>query len=275
MNSAILVIARQEMRVNMRNRWTVMFTGVFGVLALAIAYFGMLTAGYAGVQGFERTAASMLSLVLYLIPLIALTMGAVSLTGERGAAELLFSQPVARKSILLGKVLGMFGSLSTAMLVGFGAAATIIAIEAGTDGLLRFTGFVFAAHLLALAVLSIAAFLAVLGETRARALGLALFGWFFLVLFYDVLILGAGSLLRERAANTLAFLSVFGNPVDAARITALITVGGSEALGSAGAALLKFLGGANRAEAILVITMSAWVAVPIAISCRLMSRRDI
>src|SRR5215470_11575235 len=117
--SAAFTVAGQESRINIRNRWTLLFAAVFGLLALAISYFGLVTEGYAGFQGFERTTASLLSLVLYLVPLVALVMATLSLTGDRGAMELLFSQPVARQEILLGKTLGLFGSMLTAMLFGF------------------------------------------------------------------------------------------------------------------------------------------------------------
>ena len=93
---AVLTIAGQESRINIRNRWTLLFAGVFGILALAISYFGLVTEGYTGFQGFERTTASLLSLVLYLVPLVALTMSALSLTPDRGSMELIFSQPIGR-----------------------------------------------------------------------------------------------------------------------------------------------------------------------------------
>src|SRR5574338_931275 len=72
---SITTIARQELTVNIRNRWTLIFAGVFSVLVLAISYFGLATAGAIGFQGFARTSASLLNLVLYVIPLVALTMG--------------------------------------------------------------------------------------------------------------------------------------------------------------------------------------------------------
>jgi Cu-processing system permease protein len=272
--SAMLVIAGQETRINIRNRWTVLFAGAFGVLALAISYFGLVTEGYAGVQGFERTTVSMLSLVLYLVPLIALIMSALSLTGDRGANELLFSQPVAREQILLGKLLGLFCSMMTAMVIGFGVAGTVIAIEVGTDGLLKFLSFTAIALLLALTFLSLGALLAIVGQTRAHALGLALFAWFFLVLFYDLLVVGAGFLLKERAANMLLFLSLFGNPVDAARVGGLISVGGATTFGAAGAALLRFAGGPVWAEAALFMTMITWTAGSIVVASRVLRRRD-
>ena len=270
---AVQAIAGQEMRINIRNRWTLLFAGVFGVLALAISYFGMVISGYAGFQGFERTTASLLSLVLYLVPLVALTMATLSLTGDRGSLEMLFSQPVARHEVLIGKVLGLFGSMLTAMLFGFGVAGTVIAIQAGSDGLLRFLFFVGVALLLALAFLSLGSLLAIAGVTRARAFGLMLFVWFFLVLFYDLLIMGTGFLFKERVTNVLIFLSVFANPVDTARVSGLISAGDAAIFGAAGAAFVKFLGG--WAQTFLLVTLLAWTAGPIALANRLLRRSDL
>jgi Cu-processing system permease protein len=271
--ASIFTIAGQEARVNIRNRWTLVFGGVFGLLALAISYFGLITEGYAGFQGFERTSASLLSLVLYLIPLVALTMASLSFTGDRGATELLFSQPVARTDILLGKLLGLFGSLSTAMLFGFGIAGIVIAAQVGTEGLLRFLSFTGIAVLLALAFLSLGSLVAIIGITRARAFGGVLFVWFFLVLFYDLLVMGVGFLLKEKTANTLIFLSLFGNPVDTARVAGLISLGDVTIFGVAGAALHKFLGGLS--EAILLSTLVAWTVGPIGMASRVLRRRDL
>jgi len=272
---AILNIAGQEIRISVRNRWTVIFAVVFGLLALVISYFGMVTEGYAGFEGFERTSASLLSLVLYLVPLVALIMATLSFTGDRGASELLFSQPVARREILLGKLLGLCGSMLTALLVGFGLAGVVIALQVGNDGLFRFLSFTGIAVLLALTFLSLGSLIAVLGESRARAFGVALFVWFFLVLFYDLLVMGAGFLVKERTANLLIFLSLFGNPVDAARISGLISLGDATIFGAAGAALVKFFGGRGLSEAALLSILIAWTAGPISLANRILNKRDL
>jgi Cu-processing system permease protein len=273
--AAMFAIAGQETRINIRNRWTVLFAGVFGLLALAISYFGLITQGYAGFQGFERTTASLLSLVLYLVPLVALTMAALSLTGDRGATELLFSQPVARAEILIGKVLGLFGSILTATLFGFGVAATVIGFETGTEGLFRFLSFTAIALLLALAFLALGALVSVLSCTRTRALALSLLLWFFLVLFYDLMVMGAAFLMKERSANLLIFISLFGNPVDVARVAGLISVGNVTIFGAAGPALLKFLGGPMECQAALLLALVTWIVGPIALAARLLRNRDL
>jgi Cu-processing system permease protein len=272
---AMLAIATLEMRINIRNRWTMLFAGVFGLLALAISYFGLVTEGYAGFQGFERTTASLLSLVLYLIPLVALMMSLLSLTGDRGAIELLFSQPVRRAEILIAKVLGLFGSMLVATLFGFGVAGAVIALEAGSEGLLRFLSFTVISLLLSLVFLAVGALLSVVGATRIRALGLALLAWFFLVIFYDLLVMGTAFLMKERVANLLIFLSLFGNPVDLARIAGLISVGDVTIFGAAGAALFKFLGSRAACETVLVLALMVWTAAPMAVAAHLLRKRDL
>jgi Cu-processing system permease protein len=273
--NAVTTIARQELVINIRNRWTLVFAGVFGILVLAISYFGLVTAGTVGFQGFARTSASLLNLVLYIVPLVALTMGTLSFSSEKSASELLFSQPVSRGEILLGKFLGLFASIFTATLIGFGLAGVIIAAKAGTEGALRYPAFVGFSLLLALIFLSLSALIAALCQRKSKAFGVALFVWFFFVLFYDLLVIGLTFLLQERTANAFIFGSLFGNPVDMVRIASLITLNGKNIFGAGGAALLKFLGGESMSMALLLVALSCWVALPLFVAQRLLKHQDI
>jgi len=272
---AIIVIARQELVINIRNRWTIVFAGVFSALVLTISYFGLVTGGTVGFQGFARTSASLLNMVLYLIPLVALTMGTLSFTSEKSASELLFSQPVTRDEILLGKFLGLFASIFTATVIGFGLAGVIIAAKAGPEGALRYTALIGFSLLLALIFLSLSAFISAVCRRKTKAFGAALFVWFFFVLFYDLVVIGATFLFKERTANTFIFGSLFGNPVDMVRVASLMTLNGKEIFGAGGAALLRFLGGEGLSVAILLIALSLWVAAPLLVAQRLLRRQDI
>src|SRR5512138_1224159 len=157
---SITTIAGQELTVNIRNRWTMIFAAVFSVLVLAISYFGLVTAGAIGFQGFARTSASLLNLVLYVIPLVALTMGTLSFTGDASANELLYSQPVSRGDVMLGKLSGLFASIATATFIGFGLAGLIISIKSGNEGASRYPILVGFSLLLALIFLSLSAVVA-------------------------------------------------------------------------------------------------------------------
>ena len=271
---AISAIAAQEVKLNVRNKWMLTFAAVFGGLSLAVCYFGMVTVGTVGVQNFTRTTASLLNLVLYLIPLVALVMAALSFSGEKGATELLFSQPISRGDILTGKLAGLFACTAGATCIGFGIAGMVIAARAGSEGSLRYAIFVGLALLLALVFLSLGSMIAILCNNRAKALGAALFLWFFFVIFYDLLAIGVTFLLKERTANMFVFLSLFGNPVDLVRVSSLINLGGTTVFGTAGATLRKFLGGAILSNLLLVAALVAWSAGPLLISMRHLYRQD-
>jgi Cu-processing system permease protein len=273
--NAIRTIARQELLINIRNRWTLLFAGLFGILVLAISYFGLVTGGSVGFQGFARTSASLLNMVLYIVPLIALTMGTLSFNSEKSASELLFAQPVTRGEILFGKFLGLFASIFTATLVGFGLAGIIIAAKAGNDGVWRYPAFVAFSLLLALIFLSLSAFISTICRRKTRAFGVALFAWFFFVLFYDLLVIGGTFLFKERTANTLVFGSLFGNPVDMVRVASLMTLNGKDIFGAGGAALLRFLGGEALSLLILIIALGLWVVTPLVAAQRLIKHQDI
>jgi Cu-processing system permease protein len=251
------------------------FSAVFAVLALAIAYFGTATAGVAGVQGFERTTASLLNLVLYLVPLLGLMLGTLALSRDRSGNELLFSQPVGREQVLYGRVIGTFCAAAAAMLAGFGVAGMLVLWEMGSEGFTRYAGMVLLSLALAAVFLSLGALTGVVSASRTRAFGLALCLWFFFVLFYDLLIIGFAFVLRERPANFLIFLSLFGNPVDLVRVSTVLTIGDPSIFGAAGASLLKFLGGEARSQVALLLGIGLWMVAPVWVAGRVLRRLDL
>lgn len=273
--ATILAIARQELITNVRNRWTLMFAVVFGVLVVSISYAGLMTEGFTGMQSFTRTSASILNLVLYVVPLVALIMGTLSFTGDKGSTELLFSQPVSRTEVMLGKVAGAFASITLSTVLGYSLAGMLIAVQSGPEGLFRYSMFVLLSLGLALCFLSMAVLGAVVSRRKSKAFGLALFLWFFFVLFYDLLTITGALLLRGQNANLFLFLSLFGNPVDMVRVASLILLDNVTIFGAAGAALLRFLGGEPLSLFLLGVGLLAWAVFPLFVSRVLLQRQDI
>ncbi|MGD9563051.1 MAG: ABC transporter permease [Pyrinomonadaceae bacterium] len=272
--NSVTTIARQELTVAIRNKWTLIFAFVFGSLVLAISYFGTMTAGEIGFQGFNRTTASLLSLVLYLIPLVALMMGTQSfLTSAHD--EMLFAQPISRGEILLGKLLGLFAAIVTATFVGFGVGGLIIATQTDANDFLGYPIFVALSLVLSLVFLSLSMLGTIACGRRAKAYGVALLVWFFFVIFYDLLVLGGSLLFKEKTANLFIFGSLFGNPVDMVRVAGLLSLKGGEVFGAAGAALLKFLGGETQGIFVLVLALLFWILAPLFISLGLLKRQDV
>ncbi len=271
----VATIARQEFAVNVRNRWTLVFSVIFGGLVLTISYFGLLTAGAMGFQGFARTSASLLNLVLYVIPLVALVMGTQSFTSEKSISELLFSQPISPGEILMGKLAGLFASIFAATIIGFGLAGLVIATRSGTAGFLRYPAFVAFSLILALIFLCLAALISVMCHRRPVAFGIALFLWFFFVLFYDLLVIGGTFIFTEHNANVFLFTSLLGNPVGMIRVASLIALDGKEIFGAAGAALMRYVGGDGIGLAVLLTALALWIILPILVTQALLKRQDI
>jgi len=260
----LLLVARQELVLAVRSRWTQIFALVFAGLSLAVASSGYVLSGGHGVQDFARTAASLVQLVLLLVPLTSLLIGVLSLAPDRGAAELLFSQPIARRTILLGKLLGLFEALVAAQALGFGAAGVVIFSQSGDEGLGGFL-LVFASSAILTAVfLGIAALLGAtaIGRRRTRALALALVAWFVAVVLFDVAALGLASLLPSGPASRVLIVAVLVNPVDAVRTASLLGIEGAAAFGAASLAFLRFTKGPWGAATLLGLSLFLWMTVP-------------
>ena len=273
----MLLVARQELVLAVRSRWTQVFALVFAALSLSVAASGYVLSGGHGVQDFARTAASLVQLVLLLVPLTALLIGVLSLAPDRGAAELLFSQPISRHAILLGKLLGLLEALLAAQALGFGAAGLVIFSQSGSDGLAGFLLLLAASAVLTAVSLGVAALLSAtaIGRRRTRALALALVTWFAGVVLFDVAALGLASLLPSGPASRVLILAVLLNPVDAVRTAALLSIEGASAFGAASLALLRFSHGPWGAGVLLGLSLSLWIVVPAWAALRRLRRADV
>lgn len=271
------LVARQERVLAVRSRWTQIFAAVFAGLSLAVAASGYILSGGHGVQDFARTAVSLVHLVLLLVPLTALLIGVLALAPERGAAELLFSQPVPRRTILLGKLLGLLQALVAAQALGFGAAGLVIFSQSGQEGLAGFVLVFLGSVLLTAVFLSLAALLAAsaVGRRRARALALALVVWFVAVVLFDVAALGLASLLPSGPASRVLIVTVLVNPVDAVRTGTLLGVEGTAAFGAGSLAFLRFTRGPWGAAVLLGLSLSLWIAAPALAAIERLRRTDV
>ena len=276
-SSPFLLCARQELLLAVRSRWTQVFAAVFAGLSLAVAVAGYALSGGHGVQDFARTSASLVQLVLLLVPLSSLLIGVLSLAPERGAAELLFSQPVSRATILLGQSAGLWAALTAAQAIGFGAAGAVVFSHRGDEGLDGFVLLFAGSSVLTAVFLGIAAFLAAgsAGRRRMRALALALVVWFVAVVLFDVAALGLASLLRSGTASRVLIVSVLVNPVGALRTGALLALEGTTAFGTASLAFLRFTKGPAGAAALLSASLLLWTVVPFALAARRLSKADL
>lgn len=273
----LLLFAHAELVLALRSRWTHIFAVVFGVLSFAAAGAGYVLSGGHGVQDFARTAVSLVQLVLLLVPLTALMIGVLSFAPERGAAELMFSQPVARRTIVLGKLLGLFQALAAAQAVGFGLAGTVVYGQSGSEGLGGFLLLVAASLVTTAVFLGLAALLSAgaVGRKRTRALALALVVWFVAVVLFDLAALGLASILPSGPASRVLMVATIVNPLGAVRTGTLLGIEGTGAFGAASLALFRFTKGPWGAGLVLSLSLLFWLVAPTALAVRRLRRADI
>lgn len=219
------IVAAKEFRDRIRNRWVLAAALAFTVFALMIAYFGAAQQGMVGFRGIEVTIASLVSLVIYLIPLIALILGFDAIVGERerGSLDLLLAMPITRVELLTGKFLGLSAALAFSTIAGFGLPALVLAFELTPNALFHYLGFIASSILLGMSFLSLAVAVSVVATDRTRASGMAIALWFFFVLVFDLLLLGllvAGG--GEAGGAALPYLLLL-NPADVFRILNIFT----------------------------------------------------
>jgi Cu-processing system permease protein len=274
-SSPVFVVAWHEFLINRRNRWVVSFAVLFAGLTLAIAYFGMVTSGYAGFQDFTRTSASLANAGGFLIPLFALVLGVFSFISHPEYLELLVTQPVSRSRVLLGRYLGLALTVLGAAALGFGLPGVVMALAAGTEGALRYVAVIVYLGLLAVAFTGIALLVTLATRRRQIALGIALGVWIFFELVYGVLMLATTLYLPPSVLETTLLVGLLGNPVDLARVLSLLQVGGPHLFGPAGATLVKLTGSVAIATAAGLCGLLVWVAVPLLAAVRLFRRQDL
>lgn len=263
----IAALAAKEFSDRLRKRWVLAVALVFTVFSLAITYFGGAAQGQIGPRSIEATIASLVSLVIYLIPLIALLLGFDAIVGERerGSLDLLLALPITRLELLLGKYLGLAAALALSTLAGFALVAVLLWQRFGMAGLYHYGGFVFSSVLLGLAFLSLALLLSVLARDRTRASGLAIALWFAMVLVFDLLLLGllvaSGGELGLLSGDGFAYLLLL-NPADLFRILNVFSLDDMRRLYGLASVVPPALGN----PWLMGGAMAAWIVAPLALA---------
>ncbi|MCK9984289.1 MAG: Cu-processing system permease protein [Azoarcus sp.] len=260
----IATLAGKEFWDRIRNRWVLAVALVFTVFALVIAYFGGAQQGTVGFRSIEFTIASLVSLVIYLVPLIALVLGFDAIVGERerGSLDLLLSMPITRFELLLGKYLGLAAALAFSTIAGFGLVAVVLSAQLDLVALMHFVGFMISSVLLGLAFLSLAVMVSVFAADRTRASGMAIALWFFFVLVFDLLLLGGLVVTGGKYGGDIFPYLLLLNPADVFRILNIFTLDDVRTLYGLATVFPRAL-----AEPwLLGLVMAAWIAAPLGVA---------
>lgn len=269
----IWTLAQKELRDALRNRWFLLYTAAFAVLALAFSYLALAGAGIVGFAGFGRTAASLINLVLLIVPLMALTVGSQSLAGEweRGTLAYLLTQPVGRYEVFLGKYLGLALSLLTALALGFGISGLVMAFSSATAAdPSQYLRLIVLAFVLSLAMLSVGFLVSALTRRASVAVGIGLFLWLAFVFLGDLGMMGTSMALQVPIANL--FVMSLTNPLQVFKMAAILDLRATlDVLGPAGIYAFQRYG--EDLAGLFMAVLALWVALPALLAYLRFARR--
>ncbi len=254
----VWAIAQRELGGALRNKWLWFYSLSFASLALALSQAGLASAGYAGLGGFGRTAASLINAILLFVPLIGLTVGAGTLAAdrERGTLLYLLAQPVSRAEVFWGKALGAGLAVMGALALGFGLAG--LGLSSSSGDVLIYLTLAGQTLLLAWVSLGLGLLISALARQSATASGAALLLWLGLAFLGDLGLMGATWAWHPTPSTLLGWVLV--NPLQVFKLSAIYSLRATlDTLGPAGQyAVFHFGAGLPM---LLLALLLAWIVL--------------
>ncbi|KFE36560.1 ABC transporter permease [Thioclava atlantica] len=262
-------IAAQEFRLARRNLWVALATAALAAFALALGFLGAGQGPALKADVLSLTAASLSTLSVYLIPLIALLMSYDALSGEveRGTLALTFATPARRWELFVAKFVAQTAAVGAAITIGFAIAGGAIGAVYGlsAEGLAAWARLVGSGFALGAVFVAIGLALSAAAGRTANAAAFAIACWLLLVVLYDLALLGGVIAAGEGVFTSHIFpWMVLANPADAFRIYNLAAFDAAPVSGIDGLArTLPF------PPQLALAVLGFWLAAPVLLGIRL------
>lgn len=216
----------------------------------------------------SKAILSLLNIILIVVPLISMIFTTIHYYNSYEFIELMLSQPMSRKKILLSEYSGVGLSLTGSFMIGIGIPVLIFSPDSVGFSLL-FTGIS-----LTLVFTSLAFLTSVKARDKARGIGFALLLWFYFALIYDGLILMILFTFSDYPLEKATLILSALNPIDLGRISIMLKMDVSALMGYTGALYKDFFG---SAPGILFTTgiMFFWIIAPLWWALRVFKKKDL
>jgi Cu-processing system permease protein len=216
----------------------------------------------------SKAILSLLNIVLIVVPLISMIFATIHYYNSYEFIELMLSQPLSRKKILLSEYAGVALSLLSAFSIGIGIPVLLFAFD-DTGIALLFTG-----GALTLIFTSIAFLASVKARDKARGIGSVLMLWFYFALIYDGLVLLILFSFSDYPMEKFTLLISALNPIDMGRVFIMLKMDVSALMGYTGALYKDFFGSATGIL-FTVVVMLVWIFLPLWWALRSFKRKDL
>lgn len=255
----MLKISKYVLYDILKNKIVVAYTAF--LLIVSISLFQME-------ENSSKAILSLLNIVLIVVPLVSMIFSTIHWYNSYEFIELMLTQPISRKKVLLSEYAGASSSLVSAYFIGVGIPVLIY--QFNSTGL----ALLLVGSLLTLIFTSIAFFTSVKAKDKARGIGISLMLWFYFALIYDGLLLLILFAFSDYPLEKITlFLSSF-NPIDLGRIYLMLQLDISALMGYTGATYKDFFG-SSLGLLYTVGIMGIWIIVPIMLAVRSLNKKDL
>ena len=218
----LLLTAGADISESLRSRWFMVYTLVFGGVVVALFASGLTESRIMGFTGLSRMLVTYLQITMAVLPLFVLITTVRSVAGDReaGIFEYMLSLPVSLASWFWGKLLGRFFVVFLPVVLAMFAAVAwgmYKGVEIPWTQVLFYTGFLIS---LAWCFLGIGMLVSTLARSSDVATGSAFLIWLFLLLFLDLILLGA--LIKEGLPPETIIAIALANPLQVFRTGAML-----------------------------------------------------
>ncbi len=216
----------------------------------------------------SKAILSLLNIILIVVPLVSMIFATIHYYNSYEFIELMLSQPMSRRKILLSEYGGVSISLLSSFLIGVGIPVLLYSPDSIGFSLL-FNGFS-----LTLIFTSLAFLTSVKARDKARGIGAALLLWFYFALIYDGLILLILFSFSDYPLEKLTLVLSALNPIDLGRISIMLKMDVSALMGYTGALYKDFFGSGSGVLFTLGI-MLLWILIPLWWALRIFKKKDL
>jgi Cu-processing system permease protein len=219
-------------------------------------------------ENSSKAILSLLNIVLIVIPLISIIFSTIHWYNSYEFIELMLTQPLSRKKVIISEYMGISGSLLMAFLIGIGIPVCIY--EPGSTGL----SLILVGALLTLCFTSFAFLSSVKSKDKARGIGTALLLWFYFALIYDGLIMMVLFAFSDYPLEKIIMMLLALNPVDLGRVFIMLQMDVSALMGASGAVVKGFFE-SNMGFLFTLGTMVIWIIAPLFLAIRSFNKKDL
>ena len=260
--NTLLKVLKYQSKDAMRSRWLLAYAAFFMLVTEVLLRFSGDPA---------KVQLSLVSVVLFLVPLVSIVFGTVYLYNAREFIELLLAQPVNRRQMYGGLYLGLTLPLVLAFVCGLGIPFLFHGSDTSAIGTLAW--LLVSGVVLTCVFTAVASLIAIRCEDRLRGLGAAIGVWMLLTVVYDGLVLFVLAAFSSYPLERAALGLMMANPIDIARVSLLLRFDGAAMMGYTGAVFLDFFG-KGYGMLLTAAALSLWMLLPLVLGMRAFERKD-